>query len=39
MNRLEIEKIYKSPQTYANTSVTVCGWVKTNRDSKELGFM
>lgn len=39
MNRLEIEKIYKSPGTYANTSVNICGWVRTIRDSKELGFM
>lgn len=39
MNRLEIEKIYKSSETYANTSVCICGWVKTIRDSKELGFM
>ncbi len=39
MNRLEIEKIYKSSKTYANTSVCICGWVKTIRDSKELGFM
>ena len=39
MNRLEIDKIYKTPQNYANKSVTVCGWVKTIRDSKSIGFM
>jgi len=39
MNRLEIDKLYKSPETFANTKVFICGWVKTIRDSKEIGFM
>lgn len=39
MERLEIKNIYQSTQTYANKTVFVCGWVKTIRDSKELGFM
>lgn len=39
MKRLEIDKIYKSPELYANATITVCGWVRTIRDSKEIGFM
>ena len=36
---LEINKIYKTPQEYGGKSITVCGWVKTIRDSKSIGFM
>jgi asparaginyl-tRNA synthetase len=39
MKRLEIDKIHKAPQDYAGNSVSVCGWVKTIRDSKAIGFM
>jgi len=39
MNRLEINKLHKTPEAFANTKVFICGWVKTIRDSKEIGFM
>lgn len=39
MKRLEIDTIYQNPELYANTPITVCGWVRTIRDSKEIGFM
>lgn len=39
MERLLIDSIGKEPQAFADTSVTVCGWVKTIRDSKSLGFI
>lgn len=39
MKRLEINRIYNSPDTFANKEISVCGWVKTIRDSKEIGFM
>ena len=39
MERLEIKKLYESAETYADKSITVCGWVKTIRDSKAIGFI
>ena len=39
MKRTEIAKLYAAPQQFTAAPVTVCGWVRTNRDSKALGFM
>ena len=39
MNRIEISKIYKKFKELAGKELTVCGWVRTIRDSKTLGFM
>ncbi len=39
MERIEIKKLYADPQIYAEGQVTVCGWVKTIRDSKAIGFI
>ena len=39
MERLEIKKLYSSAADYADQTVTVCGWVKTIRSSKSLGFI
>ncbi len=39
MKRTEIAKLYECAEKYADTTVTVCGWIRTNRDSKVLGFM
>lgn len=39
MQRIEISKLYKDPSAYGDKVITVCGWVRTNRDSKALGFM
>ena len=39
MNRIEITQLYRQPQQYDGKAVTVCGWVRTIRDSKALGFM
>ena len=39
MKRTEIAKIYAAPETFVGAPVTVCGWIRTNRDSKTLGFM
>lgn len=39
MERLEIKKLFESSEAYANQSVTVCGWVRTLRDSKAIGFI
>ncbi len=39
MERIEIKNLYNSAETYADKSITVCGWVKTLRDSKAVGFI
>lgn len=39
MKRTEIAQIYKCPETFAEQEITVCGWVRTIRDSKSLGFI
>lgn len=39
MQRTEIKKLYSEVDALANTEITVCGWVKTIRDSKALGFI
>ena len=31
--------LYKSPEAFKDTSVTVCGWARSIRDSKALGFI
>ena len=39
MTRTEIASLYQSPASFSGKKVTVCGWVRTIRDSKALGFM
>ena len=39
MERLEIAELYGDISKYGSQTVTVCGWVRTIRDSKALGFM
>ena len=39
MQRIEIVQLYAEPERYAQDEITVCGWVKTIRDSKALGFI
>lgn len=39
MKRTEIKKLYENANAYTDGTVTVCGWIRTNRDSKALGFM
>ena len=39
MQRTEIIDIYNNTKKFANSNITVCGWVRTIRDSKNLGFM
>lgn len=39
MLRTEIKKLFDNIETFANKDITVCGWVRTIRDSKSLGFM
>ena len=39
MERFEIKKLFDGAYAYADQSVTVCGWVRTLRDSKAIGFI
>ncbi len=39
MQRIEIKKLYNDAQQYADKEITVCGWAKTVRDSKSIGFI
>ncbi len=39
MKRTEIAKIYSNRQLKTGDEVTVAGWVKTSRESKNLGFV
>ena len=34
-----LKQIFKSPEEYSTTTVTVCGWARTIRDSKSFGFI
>ena len=39
MERLQIKTLYQSPEEFADRIITVCGWVRTLRDSKTIGFI
>lgn len=39
MKRVEIAQLYKDPKSFSDSTVCVCGWIRSNRDSKKLGFM
>lgn len=39
MKRTEIKKLYDNAEAFTENTVKVCGWIRTNRDSKALGFM
>ena len=39
MKRIEIIQLYQQPEKYSDQTVDICGWVRTIRDSKALGFM
>ena len=38
MKHIDIIKIFKD-KTFVGQSVTVCGWVRTSRDSKNVAFV
>ena len=39
MESVRIRDLFKDTEHYAGRKVTVCGWVKSNRDSKSFGFL
>lgn len=39
MKRIEIRDLYKAYQQYGDQTITVCGWARTIRDSKNIAFI
>ena len=39
MKKVEIAELYRKYTDFENAEIMICGWVKTVRDSKTLGFM
>ncbi len=38
MKRVELKELTENRQSYEGKTVTVCGWVRTSRDSKNVAF-
>lgn len=39
MNRIELKDLFAKVDDYVSSPVTVCGWAKTIRNSKSIGFI
>ncbi len=39
MKHIDIRKLFETAEQYVGKSVTVCGWVRTARDSKNVAFI
>ena len=39
MKHTDISIILGSPESYFDKDVTVCGWIRTFRDGKNMAFM
>ena len=39
MEKIDLRKIFKELDTFNNKEITLAGWVKSTRDSKNFGFM
>ncbi len=39
MKHIDIKALFTAPDNYLNAEVTVCGWVRTWRDSKSIAFI
>ena len=39
MKRLELTQLFREAEAYGGKTVTVCGWIRTLRSSKALGFI
>lgn len=39
MKHIDIAKLLNNPQDWLNKTATVCGWVRTSRDSKSIAFV
>ena len=39
MKNITVKDLYQNTRTYAEKEITIEGWVKTVRDSKNFGFI
>ena len=39
MKNITVKNLYKSTDKFVNQEITIEGWVKTVRDSKNFGFI
>ncbi|MBR4027230.1 MAG: asparagine--tRNA ligase, partial [Lachnospiraceae bacterium] len=39
MDLVNIREMFRNRETYQNTKVTIGGWVRSNRNSKNFGFI
>lgn len=39
MKKTDLKELFSSPDSFAGKEVTVCGWIRTIRDSKSIGFI
>ncbi len=39
MELIHLKQIFKNPQDYLDKELTVCGWIRSIRDSKAFGFI
>ena len=39
MKHIDVKALLTAPEKYLDTQVTVCGWVRTARDSKNIAFI
>lgn len=39
MNMIQMKEVFDKSHSYADKEITVCGWVKSNRNSKTFGFI
>ena len=36
---MDLKQLFATAESYADKTITVCGWVKTIRSSKAIGFI
>ncbi|HCC08166.1 MAG TPA: asparagine--tRNA ligase [Clostridiales bacterium] len=39
MNHIEVKKIFRNTEEYTNKKITIAGWIRTKRLSKNFGFI
>lgn len=39
MNRVELKELFTNTKDYIDKEITVAGWIRSNRDSKSVGFL
>ena len=39
MHRTQIRDLFREVTNYIDSEITICGWARTIRDSKSLGFI